>query len=281
VTPAGVGYGLVTAASWGSADFLGGSVSRRTTPLATVVPSQAVALAIVAVILVAVREPVPSLAALAWAALAGCGAFVALTCLYRALTTGAMGLVASLAALVGAGLPVVVGAILGDRLTALDIAGIGLALVAIALVTRPAEASVLSREGLALAVASGIGAGCFFLGMGASEHAGGGTWWPLALSHVTCLGLAIIFLAGNAGLARVPRSLVPTLLLLGLTDVLGAAFFLLAINQGSVSIASVIGSQHPAATTVLARVVTKEHLGQTQVAGILLALVAITLIALP
>jgi drug/metabolite transporter (DMT)-like permease len=281
VTPAGVGYGLVTAASWGSSDFLGGTVSRRTTPLATVVPSQAVGLAIIAVILVVVREPVPPIAALAWAAVAGCGGFFALTTLYMALTTGAMGLVASAAALVGAGVPVIVGAFFGDQLTALDIAGIVLALIAIVLVTRPAEASVLSRAGLLLAVGSGIGASCFYLAMGASEHAGGGTWWPLAMSHVSGLALAIPFLARNGGLAWIPRNLLPTMLALGLTDVAGAAFFLLAVNQGSVGIAAVVGSQHPAATTILARVITKEHLGRSQIAGILLALVAIALIALP
>lgn len=281
MTPAGVGFGLVTAVSWGSSDFLGGTVSRRTTPLATVVPSQAVGLVIIAAILVIVREPVPPVAALAWAAVAGCSGIVALTTLYMALTTGAMGLVASIAALVGAGVPVVVGAIFGDQLTALDVAGIVLALVAIVLVTRPAEASVMTRTGLLLAVASGIGASGFYLAMGASEHAGGGTWWPLAMSHIFGLAFAIPLLARNGGLALIPRSLVPTMLVLGLTDVGGAAFFLAAVNQGSVGIAAVVGSQHPAITTILARVVTKEHLGRPQIAGIILALVAITLIALP
>ncbi len=281
MTPAGVGYGLLTAASWGSSDFLGGTVSRRTTPLATVVPSQAVGLAIIVVILVIVREPLPPPAALAWALIAGCGGILALTTLYMALTTGAMGLVASTAALVGAGVPVIVGAILGDQLTPLDIAGIVLALVAIVLVTRPAEASVLSRRGLLLAIASGIGASCFYLAMGASEHAGGGTWWPLAMSHISGLAVAIPLLARSGGLSWIPRNLVPTMLALGLTDVGGAAFFLLAVNQGSVGIAAVLGSQHPAATTILARLITKEHLGRSQIAGIVLALVAIALIALP
>ena len=281
MTPAGVGFGLVTAVSWGSSDFLGGTVSRKTTPLATVVPSQAVGLGIIAAILVIVREPLPPLVALAWAGLAGASGIVALTALYMALTTGAMGLVASTAALVGAGVPVIVGAIFGDQLTALDIAGIGLALVAIVLVTRPAEATVLNRRGLLLAVVSGIGASGFYLAMGASEHAGGGTWWPLAMSHVVGLVVAIPFLARNGGLSWIPRGLIPTMLVLGLTDVGGAAFFLLAVNQGSVGIAAVVGSQHPAATTILARVITKEHLGRSQIAGIILALVAIALIALP
>jgi drug/metabolite transporter (DMT)-like permease len=281
VTPAGAGFGLVTAVSWGTADFLGGSLSRRTTPLATVVPSQAVALVIAIVILVVVREPAPPLIALAWAGFAGCGAFVALSALYRALTTGAMGLVASLAALVGAGLPVVAGAIFGDRLSVADVIGIGLALIAIVLVTRPAGQSILSREGIVLAILSGIGAGCFFIGLGQSADAGGGTWWPIVLSHTTCLGLALVFLAATGGLQWPPRSVMPTLGLIGLTDVLGVVFFLLANTQGSLSIAAVIASQHPAATTVLARIITKERLARPQVAGILLALIAIALIALP
>lgn len=281
MTPTGVGFGLATAVSWGSADFLGGSVSRRTTPLATVVPSQAVALVIAIVVLIVVREPAPPVAALGWAGLAGVGAFVALSCLYRALTTGAMGLVASIAAVVGAGLPVIAGAIFGDRLTPADVVGVGLALLAIVLVTRPAEQGILSREGIVLAILSGVGAGCFFIGMGQSADAGGGTWWPIALSHTTCLGLAFIFLAATGGLQWPPRSVVPTLALIGLTDVLGAAFFLLANTQGSLSISAVIASQHPAATAVLARVITKERLARSQVAGILVALLAIALIAVP
>jgi drug/metabolite transporter (DMT)-like permease len=281
VTPTGVGYGLATAVSWGSADFLGGSASRRTTPLATVVPSQAVALVIAIVVLLVVREPAPPIAALIWAGLAGIGAFVALSCLYRALTTGAMGLVASIAAVVGAGLPVIAGAVFGDRLTTADIAGIGLALLAIVLVTRPVGPAVLTREGIILAILSGVGAGCFFIGMGQSADAGGGTWWPIALSHTTCLALAFVSLAATGGLQLPPRSVVPILAVIGLTDVLGSAFFLLANTQGSLSISAVIASQHPAATAVLARIITKERLARSQVAGILVALVAIALIAVP
>lgn len=281
MTPTGVGFGLATAVSWGSADFMGGSASRRTTPLATVVPSQAVALVIAVLVLVVVREPAPPVAALAWAGLAGCGAFVALSCLYRAIVTGAMGLVASIAAVVGAGLPVIAGAVFGERLTGADVIGIALALLAIVLVTRPAEHSILTREGILLALLSGVGAGGFFIGMGQSADAGGGTWWPIALSHTTCLGLAVIFLASAGGLQRLPRSVLPTLTLIGVTDVLGAAFFLLANTQGSLAIAAVIASQHPAATTVLARIITKERLARAQVAGILVAMVAIALIAVP
>jgi drug/metabolite transporter (DMT)-like permease len=281
VSPTGIGFGLGTAISWGSADFLGGVASRRTHPIATVVLSQAVALAIAIAVLVVAREPAPPSAALLWAALAGGGAFMALSCLYRALINGAMGLVASSAAVVGAALPVVAGAIVGDRLRVVDIAGIALALVAVVLVTRPSQRAVLSREGILLALLSGVGAGCFFIAMGRSADAGGGIWWPIALSHSTCVALALVLLAASGGLRAATRDVSPVLVIIGFADVLGAALFLLANGQGALSIAAVIASQHPAATAILARVVLNEHLARAQVAGILLALAAIGLIAAP
>ena len=57
--------------------------------------------------------------------------------------------------------------------------------------------------------------------------------------------------------------------------------FLLASTRDSLSISAVIASQHPAATAVLARIITKERLARSQVAGIFVALLAIALIAAP
>lgn len=281
MSPTGVGFGLGTAISWGSADFLGGVASRRTHPIATVVLSQGIALAIAIAVLLLAREPAPPGAALLWAAVAGGGAFMALSCLYRALINGAMGLVASIAAVVGAALPVVAGAFVGDRLRAVDIGGIALALVAVVLVTRPSQRAILSREGIVLALLSGIGAGLFFIAMGRSVDAGGEIWWPIALSHSTCVVFALILLAASGGLRTATQGVSPVLVVIGFADVLGAALFLLANGQGALSIAAVIASQHPAATAILARLILKEHLARVQVTGIFLALAAIGLIAVP
>jgi drug/metabolite transporter (DMT)-like permease len=281
VSPTGVGFGLAAAVSWGSADFWGGIASRRTAPLATVVLSQATGLAIAIAILLAVGEPAPAGVAMLWAAVSGVGVFVALICLYRALTTGAMGLVASIAAVVGAGLPVVAGAVTGDRLSLTDAAGIALALAAVVLVTRPSQHAVLSREVVGLALLAGVGAGCFYIAMGQSADAGGGTWWPIVASRSTSLALAVVLLAASGGLRTTARSPSLIMVVIGLADVAGTAFFLLAKGQGALSIAAVVASQHPAATTILARLVLKERLARTQVAGTFAALAAIALIAIP
>lgn len=281
MTPAGVGFGLGAAVSWGSADFCGGIASRRASPLATVVLSQATGLAVAIAILLAVGEPAPTGAALLWAALGGCAGFAGLACLYRGMTTGAMGLVASIAAVVGAGLPVVVGAFTGDRLRLLDTAGVGLALVALILVTRPSRHASLSREGLVLAILAGAGAGCFFIAMGRALEAGSGPWWLIVASRGTSLVLALGLVAASGRLRELGRSLSPIMFAIGLSDVAGTAFFLLASTQGTLGIAAVVASQHPAAVTVLARLFLHERLAGTQVLGIVAALVAIALIASP
>ncbi len=281
MTPVGAGLGLGAAATWGSADFCGGIASRHASARATVVLSQAIGLFVAIAILVLVGEPIPSWTALAWAGLAGTLGVAGLACLYRGMTTGAMGLVASIAAVVGAGTPVVVGAITGDQLRLVDVAGIGLALVALVLVTRPTRHASLSREGLALALLAGAGAGCFFLAMGRAEAAGGGPWWLIVASRGLSLLLALGVVGARGGLREVGRSLSPIMFGVGLFDVAGTAFFLLASSQGALSIAAVVASQHPAAVTILARLILKERLARIQVAGIVAALVAIALITSP
>jgi drug/metabolite transporter (DMT)-like permease len=281
MTPAGVGFGLGAAASWGSADFCGGIASRRASPLATVVLSQAIGLAVAVALLLAVGEPAPSGAALLWAALGGCTGFAGLVCLYRGMASGAMGLVASIAAVVAAGLPVVVGAFTGDRLRPVDMAGIVLALVALVLVTRPSRHASLRREGLVLAVLAGLGAGCFFIAMGRALDAGSGPWWLIVASRGMSLALALVLVTATGGLRTIARSLSPVMFGVGLFDVAGTAFFLLASTQGALSIAAVLASQHPAAVTILARLILRERLAGIQVVGIVAALVAIALIASP
>ena len=281
MTPAGAGFGLGAAASWGSADFCGGIASRRATSLVTVVLSQAIGLVVAIAILILVGEPAPPAVALLWAGLAGSAGVAGLACLYRGMTTGAMGLVASIAAVVGAGVPVVVGAFTGDRLRPVDVVGVGLALVALVLVTRPTRHASLSREGLVLGLLAGLGAGCFFLAMGRAEAAGGGPWWLIVTSRGLSLILALGVVGALGGLRTVARGLSPIMFGVGLFDVAGTAFFLLASTQGALGIAAVVASQHPAAVTILARLILKERLAGIQVVGIAAALVAIGLIASP
>ena len=82
------------------------------------------------------------------------------------------------------------------------------------------------------------------------------------------------------------RQLIPPafpVLLLTLNGVLGVAgtlFFLLATRAGRLDIAAVLGSLYPAATAVLAKLITKESIARLQVVGMAVAVLVVALITI-
>ena len=117
MTPTGVGFGVGAALTWGVSDFSAGVASRRATPLGTVAVSQTVGVTVAFVALTLLGERYPGGEPIGWSIVAGVAAFVSLVSFYRSLTYGAMGLAAALTGVIGAGFPVVIGSITGDRLT--------------------------------------------------------------------------------------------------------------------------------------------------------------------
>jgi hypothetical protein len=97
---------LAAAAAWGSGDFTGGLVARRVGPVYTVLISYAVGLLALVILALAWREAFPAAADLVWGALAGVSGMVGLGFL-RGFTTGRMGIVAPVSAVLAATLPVV------------------------------------------------------------------------------------------------------------------------------------------------------------------------------
>ncbi|MDP8905630.1 MAG: hypothetical protein M3N29_10045, partial [Chloroflexota bacterium] len=161
-------------------------------------------------------EAAPPASALLWAALAGAAGVGGLVCFYLALSRGTMGLIAPLAAVIGAGLPALVSIVTGERLAELRLAGIVSALVAVVIISMPAgspsssEAAArrIDRRDFPLVVLAGLGFAGFYLFLDASAAAGGETWWPLLLVRLIGLlctigGLAFVVVALRRGLADV------------------------------------------------------------------------------
>ena len=108
---------LASSLVWGASDYVGGTVTRRAPAREVVLWSQAIGffVALAAASVLGGRLDGPSAL---WGAAAGVGGSIALVSFYQGLATGRMAVVAPVASLIGAGLPVVVGC--GGAARALD-----------------------------------------------------------------------------------------------------------------------------------------------------------------
>jgi drug/metabolite transporter (DMT)-like permease len=289
-------FALSAAVAYGVGDFLGGVAARRESPSAVVLWSHIVGLGmLVAVAPLIGGEPTPrGFAAGAAAGILG-GAGVAL--FYKGLAVGSMSVVAPIAALLSAAVPVVAGLASGERPSAAAGLGIALALGAVVLISReaapdgtgtaapaapaasaaPAAHRRRQIEALGLAVAAGLAFGLFFV---AISHAGDDTGvWPLVGARVASVSLFALLGAAKVISAAPPRGAAAAAVGCGLLDAGANVLYVLALGHGLLSVVAVLTALYPAGTVVLARYVLGEHLTPVQRTGLGLAAVAAVLIA--
>lgn len=223
-----------------------------------------------------VREPLPTLVDLAWAAAAGMSGALGITALYMGLASGRMGIVAPITAVLAAAVPVVVGAIVQGPPGPVRAVGIGLAALAVLLVSR-SSAPGGGREGIGFALAAGLGLGLFAVFI--SRVTPGHVFVPLSVARVADIALLVAIIGATRRPWRVPRPALPLVLLAGLLDMGGNVFFILAAQAGRLDVAAVLSSLYPVTTIVLAVVVLHERLVRGHRLGVALALAAIVLIA--
>jgi len=289
---------LAAAVLYGTADFLGGVASRRASVfavLALTVPAGAVVM-----LLVALLAQVPALgghgglgspasvgdwSAVGWAAASGvCGA-AGLMAFYAGFATAPISVVAPVAALVSAVLPVGVAIAGGERPAAGAVAGGLLCLVAIVLVSaQPADHGGGRRlvssgrlRALGYGAAAGAGFGLFFIFL---KNAGqSGVLWPVAISRsagtVVALGIALATRTrvrlGRGGITGIA-------LISGGIDAAANVCYVLATRAGLFGLAVVITSLYPGMTVLLARVLLGERMRWLQRAGLLLAAAGVVLV---
>ena len=269
-------FGLLASLSWGSGDFSGGLASRRVHVFSVVLAVYVVGVVLLPVLALAWAEPLPSWRDALWGAVAGLAGTVGLTAFYRSLAIGRMGINAPITSVLAAALPVIFSAISEGLPRPLQMAGFALALLAVALVSRPEKASG-RPEGLGLALLAGLGFGSFFILIGqVSAHA---IFWPLTASRIASLIFMIVFMRVR-GEALLPKKPVfPLLLIAGTLDVAGNVFFVLATHSGRLDVASILSSLYSAVTILLAAIILRERVSRIQGMGIVLALGAILLIS--
>lgn len=267
---------LLASVLWGTADFLGGAVTRRL-PLAVVLlVSQASGVLVLLAVLASRVDPTPPGRFLGWGLAAGFAGLAALACFYRALADGQMSVVAPIAA-TGVSIPVVVSLAAGERPGALTLSGIALAMVGVV-----ASAGLELRGGsgggrsvvLALLAACGFGSVLIFLDRGSETSS--------LLTLVAARGTAVAVLLAVCVVTRtgprVPVADRPTVVTLGLLDTAALALYGVASRSELVAVVAVLASLYPVVTVGLARVLHGERLRPTQLGGVAAALAGVVLI---
>jgi drug/metabolite transporter (DMT)-like permease len=269
-------FGLLASLCWGSGDFNGGLASRRANASSVVIAAYAVGFVLLIGLALIWREPFPAPIDILWGGLAGFAGAIGLVSFYSALSIGRMGIVAPVSAVLTASLPVLFSAFTQGLPGPLQLVGFILALLAIALISRP-ERSKGRPEGIGLALLAGCGFGCFFILISRVNHSA--TFWPLATARFTSVLFLLVFAAIRQRPMLPGRVVIPLVLLAGILDAIGNAFFVLAAHTGRLDVAAVLSSLYPAATVLLAALLLRERVTRIQALGILLALLAVPLIS--
>ncbi len=301
---------LGAAILYGTADFLGGMASRRAsvfTVLALTVPTGAVVMVAAALLGgtpwvsgllghggLGAPTSIGDWSAVGWAAISGvCGA-AGLIAFYAGFAAAPLSVVAPVAALVSALLPVGVAVAEGERPRPGVIAGGLLCLIAIVLVsTQPAQQPEhrgqeqpgerrrrASSRLLALGygAAAGAGFGLFFLFL--KEAGQSGVLWPVAISRLagTVVALGIALVAGIRPWRQRGVGVAGIAVVSGTLDAAANVCYVLATRAGLFGLAVVITSLYPGMTVLLARFVLGERMRWLQRAGLLLAAVGVVLV---
>jgi drug/metabolite transporter (DMT)-like permease len=306
---------LAAAVSFSASDYAAGLATRRASVVRVTLVTELTHTALILCLIPLVSRQTPSLASLAWGALAGISGLAGAMALYLGFRHAAFSIASSISAVGSAAFSVLAGLLFGERPGALSLAGIALALPAIAAVSAstgsaesgsahpgPAGPSVgppgpgdtgdtepAGRAGPAGGGLSGHSAGVIWgLVAGAAfglyfislNQAGSATdAWPLAASGVTALVAITVVAVVTRQLKPPPPGTRWLSALTGITAAAGTFTFFLATHRGLLAITAVITSLYPAGTILLARVLSGERLTKVRLAGLGLAAASVVLIA--
>jgi drug/metabolite transporter (DMT)-like permease len=273
----GVLSALASAISWGGGDFSGGLASRRSLPFQVLAASGCISFLIFFGSALIIRELIPAPSSLIWAMLAGIAGALGLGSLYQGLATGSAAIVSPTAAVLGASIPVIFSAVSEGMPGMERLVGICVGVLGIWLVSQSGSSdSHLRRRDFTLAFLAGISFAAFFIFLG--EIPAGSIFFPLAFAK----GVSVLTAISLLVLQRKPilPTPDPVLILAGVCEVGGNWGYLLSRQLTRLDIAVVLSSMYPAVTVILAWLLTRQQISRSQWAGMVLCLLAVSLIAL-
>lgn len=279
-------FGLLSAFSYGYADFVGALAAKRIRAVAVTAYSFSFGL-LLAIVLSAIFGASYSQNTVVASIFAGVCSAIAITFLYAALALGPISIVSPLTAVVSAVIPVVVDVALGANLSSLVLVAVVLILIAVVLVAfvPSPDLKLPTLRATLYSIGAGLGFAGIFLFLDFTDSDSG--LGPLLIMRVVGVVLlfALLFVvfkrsSGEPFIERVTDWKLAGLILLASTgDVMGNVAFLIATRAGDLAVAAVLTSLYPVGTILLARIFLKERIAKSQLLGIVLALIGTTLIA--
>jgi drug/metabolite transporter (DMT)-like permease len=272
---------LLSSLLWGSADFLGGNLTKRFKALAVTGASQGFGLLVgLLLILITSGWVAPNLS---WngyllpGICAGATGFFGLITFYAGLSTGRMGVVSPISSLCAI-IPLTVAFIQGERPKIIQLTGMLIALVGAFCASGPEIVGGVSIRPLILALcaALGFGAALTFMAIGSKSSA----LMTMTTMRVFTVSFCILIAFRFKTFGGFGSKELPILIFIGTTDFLANYLLGLATTKGLVSVAMVLGSLFPIVTALLAFRFLHERLHKIQYFGIFLAVAGIAFISL-
>jgi drug/metabolite transporter (DMT)-like permease len=274
-------FALVSSALWGTADFLGGNLSKRFKSLAVTGASQSIGLLVgAALIVINGKWIAPNLS---WngyflpAVGAGICGFLGLVSFYSGLATGRMGVVSPISSL-SVVIPLAFAFINGERPKLIALIGMLIALVGAFCASGPEVINGLPVKPLlfGLGAAFGFGTALTFMAQGSKTS----SLFTMASMRVVSVSVCLLLALGFKTIGGFKLKDFRILAVIGATDFLANYFLGLATTKGLVSIAMVLGSLFPIVTALLAFKFLHERLHKVQYLGIVLAVTGVAIISL-
>ena len=280
-------FGLLTAFSYGYADFVGAIAAKKVRALTvtTVAFSFGLLLALLFSLFAGASY---NESVVVYGILAGICSAAAISFLYAALALGPISIVSPFTAVLSAIVPVVVDIASGQALGELSLLAIVLILIAVVLVAfvPGQDVRLPTLRATIYSIGAGLGfAGTFVFIDAAPSDSGLGVLVVMRVIGITILFalLAILLFSGKSKVLIEKEvfalSTIWLVLLAGFGDVTGNLFFIIATREGALAIAAVLTSLYPVGTILLAKIFLKEKIALSQNIGIVLAVGACALLA--
>jgi len=280
-------FGLLTAFSYGYADFVGAIAAKKVRALTvtTVAFSFGLLLALLFSLFAGASY---NESVIVYGILAGICSAAAISFLYAALALGPISIVSPFTAVLSAIVPVVVDIASGQALGELSLLAIVLILIAVVLVAfvPGQDVRLPTLRATIYSIGAGLGfAGTFVFIDAAPSDSGLGVLVVMRVIGIAILFalLAILLFSGKSKVLIEKEvfalSTIWLVLLAGFGDVTGNLFFIIATREGALAIAAVLTSLYPVGTILLAKIFLKERIAISQNIGIVLAVGACALLA--